>query len=114
MNKVLKYSLYLLLFLVAPWLLLYVGLFAANLAFEADPENIVNSLNYLKNWDGLLVIGLIVSGAFIIYWQDIVVWFAKNHTKTTWSESNIKKIAKQTHLIVASVAIVHIIYILWR
>lgn len=114
MNKLLKYSFYLLVLLIAPWLLIYVGLYTANLALEVNPENIATSLYYLGKWDGLLIIGLIVSASLIMYWQDIFNWYVKNHVKTFWSEANIKKLAKQTHLIVASIAIAHIIYILLR
>lgn len=114
MNKLLKYSFYLLAFLLVPWVFIYVGLILANLFLGTGAEDIVSSLESLRNWDGVLVIGLIVSASLIFYWQDLVVWFAKNHTKTNWSESNIRKVAKQSHVIVTFVAIVHIAFILWQ
>lgn len=67
MNKFLKYSLYLLAFLIAPWLLLYIGLFTANIFLNSDAETSLRTLQSVGNWDGLLVIGLLVSGTILFY-----------------------------------------------
>ncbi|WP_141240139.1 hypothetical protein [Pseudoalteromonas sp. HM-SA03] len=114
MNKFLKYSFYLLAFLIAPWLLLYTGLFVANIFLNSDAENTLRMLQSVGNWNGLLVIGLLVSGTILFYWQDFVFWFAKNKVKTSWTDDAIRKLAKHSHLPVILIVSIHIIFILWQ
>lgn len=113
MNKLFKFSFYLLGLLIAPWLLLVIGLCAANLFLLNSNEDAIASLEAIRNWDLLLVMGLVLSASLIFYWQEIFNWFAKSHIKTTWPSHRVNKLAKQTHLIITLVAVVHILFILW-
>lgn len=63
------------LFLIAPWLLLILASQLATLFLSPSGESVVTSLETLRNWNGLKVIGLIFSITILLYGKELSTWY---------------------------------------